>query len=164
MASTVIKSHPFLISNSLSRSAIQLDLNGQTRDEVLRGLVELFPASRADLREPLFHAVLEREKMCSTAIDGGIAIPHSRQVIAGLVEKPAIVFARHITGVSFGAADQQPTRLFFLLCADGVKPHLQMLSRLSRLLRSLSLREQLIRAPTHDDVLTAIRNEETRLG
>ncbi len=164
MATSFLRQNPFLISNALADSAVVLDLTGKTREEILRELVNSFPTQRTDLRDQLFVAVLEREKLCPTALDGGIAIPHTRVVIAGLVEKPTIVFARHSTGVDFGAADRQLSRLFFLLCADGIKPHLQMLSRLSRLLRSATLRDQLLHAAASADVLTAIREEERRLG
>ena len=163
MASKV-QSSTFLISNALAHSNILLHLAGKTRTEVLRELVCAFPTDQAGLRDQLFAAVQAREELCSTAIDGGVAIPHSRQAISRLVERPVIVFARHSTGIDFGAEDHQPTRLFFLLCADGIGPHLRMLSRLSRLLRSSGLREQLMQAATSEEVLVAIRNEEAHLG
>ena len=164
MATSFIRLNPFLISTALTESSIVLNLAGKTREEVLRELVNSFPTTRVDLRDQLYHAVLEREKLCTTALDGGIAIPHTRVVIAGLVERPTIVFARHSTGIDFGAADKQPTRLFFLLCADGIKPHLHMLSRLSRLMRSAVLRDVLLRAAAAPEILHVIRAEETKLG
>jgi mannitol/fructose-specific phosphotransferase system IIA component (Ntr-type) len=157
-------SDPFLISSALERTPPLMNLCGTSRDEVLHELVCAFPTDRSDLREQLFAAVRAREEFCSTAIDGGIAIPHSRQAIAGLVEQPVLVFARHATGVDFGAPDRSPTRLFFLLCADGVGPHLQMLSRLSRVLRVTGLREQLHSAVASEDIRQVIRGGESRLG
>lgn len=155
---------PFLISNALSPSTILLHLRGCTREEVLREMVRCFPCARDELREQLFAAILAREALCSTAIDGGIAIPHSRQAIPGIVERPVIVLGRHLQGVDFGAPDKLPTRLFFLLCADGIKRHLQMLARLSRLLRSSSLREELLAAESPIQVLTRVRTEEARMS
>ena len=75
-----------------------------------------------------------------------------------------LVFARHNAGVDFGAPDQHPTRLFFLLCADGIGPHLQMLSRLSRVLRVTGLREQLHSAKAEAEILHIIHSGETHLG
>ena len=155
--------HPFLISGALVQSTVLLDLTGKTREEVLRELVNAFPTERPDLREQLYAALLAREQLCSTAVDGGIAIPHSRLAIPGLVERPIVMFARHPAGVEFGAPDHLLTRLFFLLCADGIKLHLQMLSRLSRLLHVSSLRDELFNAKTEVEVLHAIRQEEALL-
>ena len=160
---TKSQSDQYSISNALARSTILLDLKGKTKTEVLHELVCAFPTDRTDLRDQLFAAVQAREELCSTAIEGGVAIPHSRQAIPGLVERPVIVFARHQTGVDFGAEDRQPTKLFFLLCADGTGPHLRMLSRLSRLLRSSRLREKLQTAATAEEILAAFREEESQL-
>jgi len=78
------------------------------------------------------------------------------------VNQPCIVFGRSLRGVDYGAFDQQPTRLFFLLIAPTVTQHLAMLARISRLLRDAALRTGLLLAPRPEDVLRLIREAEAR--
>src|SRR5690348_15084373 len=127
----------FLLSDSLAPSAIQLDLKSKNRSEVLRELAALIPeiANRTDAQQTLVRALEEREQLHSTGIGDGIALPHARNALVGLVEKPVIVVGRHPQGIPFGAIDNKPAQLFFLLIAPTVTQHLAILARVSRLLR-----------------------------
>jgi mannitol/fructose-specific phosphotransferase system IIA component (Ntr-type) len=142
--------------------SIELNLRGAHRDEVLRDLVDKIPAivSRPDLRQTLLRALQEREQLCSTGIGDGIALPHARNALVGLVDQTVIVFGRHPTGIPFGAIDDVPARLFFLLVAPTVSQHLQVLARLTRLLRDPKLRQNLLRAERPDKVIALIREAE----
>jgi len=102
----------------------------------------------------LFDRLLERERLGSTGIGGGIAIPHGR--MAGL-EKPVGLFARLGHPVDFDSIDERPVDAVFLLLApEGAgADHLKALARVSRLLRDRSLVEKL-RATENADALYAL--------
>jgi len=146
-------------------ASIELNLRGTQRDEVLRELVDKIPAivRRPESRQTLLRALQEREQLCSTGIGDGIALPHARNALVGLVDQTVIVFGRHPAGIPFGAIDDVPARLFFLLVAPTVNQHLQVLARLSRLLRDPKLRQNLLRAERPDKVIALIREAEATL-
>jgi PTS system nitrogen regulatory IIA component len=102
----------------------------------------------------LFDRLLERERLGSTGIGGGIAIPHGR--MANL-DKPVGVFARLGHPVDFDSIDERPVDTVFLLLApEGAgADHLKALARVSRLLRDRSLVEKL-RATESADALYAL--------
>lgn len=102
----------------------------------------------------LFDRLLERERLGSTGIGGGIAIPHGR--MAGL-DRPRGLFARLAQPVDFDSIDERPVDIVFLLVApEGAgADHLKALARVSRLLRDRSLVDKL-RATETADALYAL--------
>lgn len=72
-----------------------------------------------------------------------------------------MVFGRHETGISYGALDRIPARLFFLVIAPTVSIHLQILARLSRMVRNPRFRQLLLKVDTAQEVLKEIEQEET---
>jgi nitrogen PTS system EIIA component len=102
----------------------------------------------------LFDRLLERERLGSTGIGGGIAIPHGR--LAG-IDKPHGLFARLAHPVDFDSIDERPVDVVFLLVApeSAGADHLKALARVSRLLRDRSLVEKL-RATESADALYAL--------
>jgi mannitol/fructose-specific phosphotransferase system IIA component (Ntr-type) len=154
-----------VISQLLVPAGIQINLRAGDRDGVLDELVKLVPelTGQPDAQAKLLRALHEREQLHSTGIGDGIALPHARNALVGIVEKPIIVFGRHPAGVAYGAIDSVPTRLFFLLIAPTVTQHLAILARVSRLLRDPRLRQALLTADHPDKILLAIRESETRL-
>jgi len=150
------------IAALLHPEAIQLQLHGSDRDEVLQELVDLVPAlqDRPDARQTLLQGLKEREEMHSTGIGDGLALPHTRNALGGLVGEPLIAFGRHARGVPYGAIDGQPVRFFFLLLTTSITEHLHVLARLSRLLRAPGLRETLLTAPTPEVLIAGMRQAE----
>jgi PTS system nitrogen regulatory IIA component len=102
----------------------------------------------------LFDRLLERERLGSTGIGGGIAIPHGRMPS---LDKPVGVFARLVHSADFDSIDERPVDTVFLLLApEGAgADHLKALARVSRLLRDRSLVEKL-RATESADALYAL--------
>jgi mannitol/fructose-specific phosphotransferase system IIA component (Ntr-type) len=152
------------LSGLFSAAAIQLELRSSNREDVLLELVEAIPAlaRNSEVKEQLHRALLAREGLCCTGLGRGVAVPHTRNCIAAAAGRTLIVFGRHASGIDYGAPDQVPIRLFFLLLAPDIQQHLQTLSRLTRLLRSGELREQLLSAATAAEVIAAIASAETR--
>ncbi|MFT3695805.1 MAG: PTS sugar transporter subunit IIA [Kofleriaceae bacterium] len=81
-------------------------------------------------------AVVERESLASTAMEGGVAFLHTRAKDKGKIGRPFIVVGRSWSGIPFGAADGSPTYLFFLLGLKYDRLHLPILGRLARALRN----------------------------
>jgi len=154
-----------VISNLLRPETIQLNLKSADRESVLGELVNQIPElnGQPDARQTLLRALHEREQLHSTGIGDGIALPHARNALVGLVEQPIIVFGRHAEGIPYGAIDSVPARLFFLLIAPTVTQHLAILARLSRVLRDPKLRRSLLSADKPDKVIALIREAEAQL-
>ena len=153
------------IGNLLSDKGVALSLKARNRDEVLRELITLIPAlaDRPAEREKLFHALKEREELCSTGIGDGVALPHARNAMVGLVDEPVIVFGRKVEGMHYASIDGAAVKLFFLLIAPNVTTHLRILARLSRLLRNPHVRNSLLTAESVSRVLSIIKVNEVDL-
>jgi mannitol/fructose-specific phosphotransferase system IIA component (Ntr-type) len=154
-----------VLSQLMSATGINLDLKSTDRDAVLEELVNQIAvlAKQPDARQTLIRALHEREQLHSTGIGDGVALPHARNALVGLVDKPVIVFGRSAQGIPFGAIDGAPSKLFFLLVAPTVTEHLAVLARLSRLLREPKLRHDLLAAEDSKKALALIRDAEANL-
>lgn len=143
---------------------MNLNLTSTDRDAVLNELVNQIPqlAKQPEARKTLLRALQERELLHSTGIGDGIALPHARNALVGLVDEPIVVFARHATGIPYGAIDNVPARLFFLLIAPTVTQHLGVLARLSRILRDPKVRQNLLTADRPEKVISLIRDAEAK--
>ncbi|MHB8766173.1 MAG: PTS sugar transporter subunit IIA, partial [Deferrisomatales bacterium] len=105
--------------------------------------------------------LLEREKLGSTGIGEGIAIPHGK--LRELTEVVA-VFGRSAEGVDFDSMDGAPVHLFFLLMApeNSASTHLKALARISRLLKDRSFREELMQADSQAALFDTIAREDEK--
>ena len=162
---TVKDARAIVLSELISPATIKLTMTGNDRDVVLEELVDQIPniAHQPEMRQTLLRALLEREQLHSTGIGDGVALPHARNALVGLVDKPVIVFGRHVRGVQYGAIDGGLTHLFFLLVAPTVTEHLAILARISRLVRDPKLRQALLAADTAERVITLIREAESQM-
>ncbi len=153
------------LSELLSPETINLNLKSADRKSVLGELADQIPqlAGQPAARQVLLRALEEREELHSTGIGDGIALPHARNALVGLMDEAVIVFGRHPTGIPYGAIDRVPARLFFLLIAPTVTQHLSILARLSRLLRDSRLRQNLLTADRPENVIALIREAEAKL-
>jgi len=156
--------NPVLVSELISPASINLNLKSTDRDSVLEELVNQIPelTNQPEARQTLLKALHEREQLHSTGIGDGIALPHARNALIGLVEHAIILFGRHASGINFGAIDKIPARLFFLLIAPTVTQHLGILARISRLLRDPRLRQSLLTVERPEKVIGLIREAEEK--
>ena len=146
-----------------SPDLIEPALSGQTKGDVVRELAEHLAGQHREVAmEKLVDVLWERERLGSTAIGDGIAIPHGKlPSLKGVIG----AFARHPAGVDFDSLDGGPTHLFFLLVApeDSVGQHLKALARVSRLLKDKAFRERLLGADGRDELYKLIREEDEKL-
>jgi mannitol/fructose-specific phosphotransferase system IIA component (Ntr-type) len=154
-----------VLSELISPATINLNLTGADRDAVLEELVAQIPAlaDQPEARQTLLRALHEREQLHSTGIGDGVALPHARNALVGLVSEPVIVFGRHAQGIPYGAIDGVPANLFFLVIAPTVTQHLAALARISRLLRDPKLRKNLLAADSSKTIQSQIREAEAKL-
>jgi nitrogen PTS system EIIA component len=152
------------IGDVLKESCVVADLNGQTKNEVLRELaVALKNAGQIDEVDVAVEVMLEREKLGSTGIGDGIAIPHGK--LKGL-KTILCAFGRSVKGVSFDSVDRKPVHIFFLLLApeDSAGLHLKMLSRISRILRDQAFRRKLIEQTGQENLYADIVSEDEKFS
>jgi len=146
-----------------SEALVAPSLTGTSKTAVLRELAEHLARQHGEIDAGRLVEVLwERERLGSTAIGDGIAIPHGK--LPGL--KGVIgAFGRHVAGVDFDSLDGSPTHLFFLLVApeDSVGQHLKALARVSRLLKDRAFRDRLLAAPDGAAIFQLIRAEDEKL-
>jgi PTS system nitrogen regulatory IIA component len=122
------------VTSLLTVQQIAVPLEARTRRSVLEQLVELAGATWK-IWEPatVLKAVQEREELHSTAFDNGVAIPHTREPLPHVLEDSVLAFGRSFSGIPFGAANNSPTDLFFLLVCKSTRTHLHVLARLGRM-------------------------------
>ena len=145
----------------LAPARVKVPLVGRNKDAVLDELVEL--VTRAEHVESelevIRNAVRERERVLSTGIGEGVAIPHAKY--DGL---PDIVMAAGVSqdALEYGALDGRPVRLFFLILGPGSAAGLQVriLSRVGRLLRDSRLRKRLESAADAEEFLRVLEEAE----
>ncbi len=159
------QTHRVRLSQLLTPASVNLKLHSNDRDSVLSELVNQVPgfANQPEARETLLRALREREQLHSTGIGDGVALPHARNALVGLVHDPLLVFGRHDTGIPFDAIDQIPARLFFLLLAPTVTMHLAILARLTRLVSDARVRKSLLEADSAEKAIAVIRDAEEKL-
>ena len=154
------------IAAYLNPSAVQLFLQTQTRDDTLRELVCRVPElqDRAPEQLALWQALVDREKLHTTAVGDGLAFPHARNAMGNILKKPIIVFGRHDLGLKWEAADSKPVKLFFMLVAPSLTEHLHLLSRMSRILRNPKTREDLLQSKTPETIINILKDADAKLG
>jgi excisionase family DNA binding protein len=107
-------------------------------------------------------AVVEREALSSTAMDGGVAFLHTRSRNAAKINRPFIVVGRSHAGIDFGAPDGKKTHLFFLLGLKYDKLHLPILGRLARVLKRPEVVRTLRAAPTPSRMRDTLLQEDAK--
>jgi nitrogen PTS system EIIA component len=150
------------IEDILAQDLVLPDLPGRSKTDVLIELATAVARQHPELdRERLLQALEDRERLNSTALGDGVAIPHGK--LSG-IKRVFAAFARSKQGVDFHSLDGEPTHLFFLLVApeDSAGAHLKALARISRLLKDENFRARLMQAPDATALFDTIRQEDAR--
>ncbi len=147
------------ILDILKKEAIIADLNATDKKGVLEELMAPVAEGSGVNCEEMVRVLLERERLGSTGIGGGIAIPHGK---SKSLETLLMGFGRSRKGVDFDAMDGKPASLFFLLLApeDSTDVHLKMLARISRLLKNSVFKERLMNADDWRELYNVIKKED----
>lgn len=150
------------IEDILAEDMIVPALHADTKAGILAELAGTVADQHPEVdRARLLSALQDREKLNSTALGDGVAIPHGK--LAG-IKRVFAAFGRSVHGVDFESLDGKPTHLFFLLVApeESAGAHLKALARISRLLKNDEFRARLIEARDANDVFATIRDEDAK--
>lgn len=147
------------ISDLIIPESVIGDLRVTSKKQALQELAEVASAVAGQHERAIFDVLMERERLGTTGVGNGIAIPHGK---LPSIDKLYGVFARLETAVDFQAIDDQPVDLVFLLLApeSAGADHLKALARVSRLLRDKGTCEKL-RGTDSADALFALLTDST---
>jgi fructose-specific phosphotransferase system IIA component len=148
------------IGDILTEDVVVTGLEGNSKDEIIDAMIELVGRSPKILdKEKVREAIFEREKIMSTGVGNGFAIPHGK---TDAVSDIVAAFAVTAEPIDYQSLDEKPVRLVFLLVGKDnmVGPHIKLLSRISRLMNKEEFRKRLVDLKTPREILETFRKEE----
>ncbi len=138
------------------------EIQSKEKSEVLKEFSQRIEVVEGLKADKVFHVLLEREKLGSTGIGEGVAIPHGK-----LHELSSLIccFGRSHEGIEFEAIDGNPVHLVFLLLApeNSAGTHLKALAKISKILKDPSFRNQLLKAKDKEEIFGIIKEEDDKL-
>lgn len=148
------------LTDVLNKDLIKIPLSGTDRDQSIKELIHLLNEKKSITKEDtIFQAVLEREKIMTTGVGNGIAIPHCKHQ-----DSPDFAVSLGIKpdGIDFESIDKKPVKIIFLLVGPENNPglHIKLLSRISRLMSNEELRQDLIASKDPESAFQLIEEEE----
>lgn len=151
-----------ILADVLREENILTDLKSRDKEQVLGEMVDCISSMVAPIeQERVLKALLDREKLGTTGIGHGVAIPHGK--IKGLAELK-VFFGRSKKGVNFSSMDNLPVHLVFLILApeNSAAAHLKVLASISHLLKSQDFRMKLMEAANRADIHRIINEAEKK--
>ncbi len=148
------------ITDMFKKEYIIEELKAHSKRAVLSELSEIFTRTHTEIQnEAMVEVLLDREKLGSTGIGDGIAIPHGK--LKGL-DSLVISFGRSREGIDFDAIDGKPVYLFFLLMApeSSTGQHLKALAKISRMLKDPEFRNSLMSAKNAEELYRRIAEKD----
>jgi len=149
------------IADILNEKVIVTNLPGTTKTEIINAMIDLAATNQKVIdKEKMRAAIFEREKIMSTGVGSGFAIPHGK---TDAVQDIVAAFAITDEPIDYQSLDDQPVRIVFLLVGrdNSVGPHIKLLSRISRLMNKEEFRKRLIEAESPGEVLKIFTQEES---
>ena len=150
------------ILDILDEESILPEIKSVSKKEVVEELAAVAARQNDDLElDLLVERLLEREKLGSTGVGDGVAIPHAK--VSGMEDVTA-VFGRSIGGVDFDSMDGKKAHLLFLLVApeSSTGSHLKALARISRLMQNSAFRAGLMEAKSREEIFKAFAEEDSK--
>ena len=154
------------LTMALQRGGIHRNLKGNSLEEIYRTVVDILTKNAGvseTVRQVLYSSMLEREKLASTGIGGGVAIPHPRHPRDWGLNLPFCGIFFLEKPVDMGAPDNEPVFVLFVLLTSTVKGHRRLLSQVSHLLHSQEAKEMLRNPPGNDVLKSEIETLLTRI-
>ena len=149
------------LGDVLHAEDVTTDLPPADKEATLRGLARLMSRSSDGLDEDaVYRALADRERVASTGIGSGVAMPHGRM----RMERPRMALAICREGVPFDSLDGEPARILVALLTPYAQlgDQIKVLARVSRVLKDSSVRERLLQAETRDDARRILLDEDLR--
>jgi len=148
------------VSELLKPEFIIPELKGESKEDIINELIDLFKNDpRVDDIEKVRSAVLDREKVMSTGVGKGFAIPHGK---TNAVKEIVGAFGKIKDGIDYQSLDGNPVQLVFLLVGKDnlISTHIKLLSRISRLMNKDDFRHRLREANSADEIVKLFNDEE----
>ena len=147
------------ILDVLHKETVLSDLQSTEKKGVLEELVAPVAAITGIGSEELVKVLMDRERLGSTGIDGGIGIPHGK---LKNLDSLILGFGLSKKGVDFESMDGRPTHIFFLLFTpeNSTGLHLKLLARISRILKNDVFKEKLLNATSNEEILSIIKEDD----
>jgi len=148
------------VTDILKTDFIISELKGKEKTVIINELINLFENdSRVNDIEKVRSAVLEREKIMSTGVGKGFAIPHGK---TNAINEIIAAFGKTVTPIEYQALDNKPVNLVFLLVGKDnlVSTHIKLLSRISRMMNKDEFRDKLSKANSSEEILELFKKEE----
>ncbi len=136
------------------------NLSSNTKTDVLAELINVLIKSGLTIdRAKAIDVLQQREKLGSTGIGDGVAIPHGK---VSDIHELVVAFGRSRKGIAFDAIDGKPVYLFFLVLApeNSTGQHLKALAKISKMLKTPNFRKKLIEAKTTNDLFKVIVEQD----
>ena len=140
------------INELLDEDFVIPDLKAKDKNGVLEELSEVICSHETTIdKGDLVKVLVERERLGSTGIGDGVAIPHGK--LRG-IRQPLISFGRSRDGLDFDSMDGEPTHLFFLLVApeNSAGLHLKTLAKIAKVMKNRAFRKKLMEAKTREEI------------
>ena len=150
------------ITDFLTAQTVIPTLASRDKNAALQEMAEGLVSYHRQLdKQKVLAVLLDREKISTTAIGEGVAVPHGK--LPG-VDRVMGMFARSPEGVDFASLDGGPTHLFFVLIApeNAAADHLKALARISRLLKDEAFRRRLMEGQTGQELFNIIAEEDEK--
>lgn len=149
------------VTTFFDKEYIITGLKPGNKEEVLHQLVKPLAENRLIVSED-FHVLklMEREKISSTAIGQGIAIPHLKNIKENPKNSPNLIFGICKEGTDFDALDGKLTYLFFLLCTKNEQVHLKIMSKISSIFINETTRDAIINAKDKDEIIEILNKSD----
>lgn len=148
------------LSEILKPDCVISNLKAHDKKGALEELSQILTQQDSCLNKgSLLQVLLERERLGSTGIGEGIALPHGK---IKKLDRLLISFGRSIDGLGFDAVDEKPAYLFFLLVApeNSAGAHLQALAKISRMLKDNNFRQRLMGAKSREEIYKIIIDKD----
>lgn len=153
------------LSRLIDQDSIITDLQATNSEEAVKELAEkAYNNALIANKDEFIKKLLEREKLTSTSIGQGIALPHLRKPCGTMVTAPKIVIGISKKGVDFASLDGEKTTLFFLLLSDSEVVHLRILSKLTQILSISSVIDELKSLTKPEDFIPFFIRKEQEIN
>lgn len=154
--------HHFCLYRAIHQGDVLANIDGTTKEDLVRGTTKAIAQKLGVDAEVLSELLLDREEMMPTALNNGIAVPHTRDFLRkGPLDMVFVVYPQ--TPIEYGALDGKPVHALFFLFAGNDKGHLQLLAKLAHLGSSADALEFLKSKPDKKTLLDFIRHWEGQI-
>lgn len=155
---------PVFLSDLLEEGGIFYKVEGTDAEQALRNAAKLLPIPFSASRDDVITQIVERERVYSTAIGRGVALPHPRSSALLGISRDLVALAFLESPLDFGALDGAPVHSLFLVLSCNESRHLEILAKITYLVHQTDLTGLLEKRAARGEILSYLRmNESSRI-